>query len=272
MSKFNFKNHEVYYDVQGEGEPLVILNGIMMSTKSWEYLVPPVSKVCKLIRVDFFDQGQSDDYLDEVYTQDLQAELVLALLDHLNIEKTYIMGLSYGGEVAIKFALKHQERLLGLILSNTTSKTNEWLRDIGRGWNGIGEKLDGETYYNIAIPVIYSPGFYQKHNDWMENRRKLLVPLFKDPHFQGRMKRLVTSAESLNEKANVHKITVPTLIISSEYDFLTPKEEQEFLHKEIKGSSYVYIPNLGHGFMYEDTKLFISLVIGFVLSGETSIL
>jgi pimeloyl-ACP methyl ester carboxylesterase len=178
MSKFNFKNHEVYYDVQGEGEPLVILNGIMMSTKSWEYLVPPVSKVTKLIRVDFFDQGQSDDYLDEPYTQDLQAELVLALLDHLNIEKTYIMGLSYGGEVAIKFALRHQERLLGLILSNTTSKTNEWLRDIGRGWNGIGEKLDGEAYYNIAIPVIYSPGFYQKNNDWMENRRKLLVPLF----------------------------------------------------------------------------------------------
>ena len=59
MSKFKFKNHEVYYDVQGEGEPLVILNGIMMSTKSWEYLVPPVSKVCKLIRVDFFDQEPS---------------------------------------------------------------------------------------------------------------------------------------------------------------------------------------------------------------------
>lgn len=272
MAKFPFKNHEVYYEVNGEGEPLVILNGIMMSTKSWEYLVEPVSKVCKLIRVDFFDQGQTDDYLDEPYTHDLQAELVLALLDHLKIEKAYVLGLSYGGEVAIKFALKHQDRLLGLILSNTAAKTNEWLRDIGRGWNGIGEHLDGETYYNIAIPVIYSPSFYQKHNDWMENRRKVLVPLFNDPHFQGRMKRLVNSSEPLDEKANVHKISVPTLIISSEYDFLTPKEEQMFLHQEIKNSHYVFIPNLGHGFMYEDTKLFITLIIGFILSGETSIL
>ena len=272
MAKFPFKNHEVYYEVNGEGEPLVILNGIMMSTKSWEYLVEPVSKVCKLIRVDFFDQGQTDDYLDEPYTHDLQAELVLALLDHLKIEKAYVLGLSYGGEVAIKFALKHQNRLLGLILSNTAAKTNEWLRDIGRGWNGIGEHLDGETYYNIAIPVIYSPSFYQKHNDWMENRRKVLVPLFNDPHFQGRMKRLVNSSEPLDEKANVHKISVPTLIISSEYDFLTPKEEQVFLHQEIKNSHYVFIPNLGHGFMYEDTKLFITLIIGFILSGETSIL
>ena len=271
MGKFPFKNHQIYYEVNGEGVPLVILNGIMMSTKSWDYLVEPVSKVAKLIRVDFFDQGQSDDYLDEPYTHDLQAEVVLALLDHLNIDKAYVLGLSYGGEVAIKFALKHQERLLGLILSNTAARTNEWLRDIGRGWNGVGKYLDGNTYYNITIPVIYSPKFYQEHNEWMENRRKILIPLFETQKFQDRMNRLVNSSEALDEKANVHKISVPTLIISSEYDFLTPKEEQVFLHQEIKNSHYVFIPNLGHGFMYEDTKLFISLVIGFILSGETSI-
>ena len=90
MAFFTFKNHRIHYEVNGEGEPLVLLNGIMMSTKSWDFAVEKVSKVMKLIRVDFFDQGQSDDYLDEPYDHNLQAELVIALLDHLKIQKAHV--------------------------------------------------------------------------------------------------------------------------------------------------------------------------------------
>lgn len=267
MAFFTFKNHQVHYEVSGEGEPLVLLNGIMMSTKSWDFLVEKVSKVLKLIRVDFFDQGQSDDYTDEFYTHELQADLVIALLDHLNIEKAHVAGISYGGEIAVRLGIYYPERIITLGLFNAAAVTSPWLRDIGRAWNSVGKTKDGNAYYNIAIPPVYSPYFYTTRNEWMENRRKILEPLFEDEKFQNRMKRLVDSSESLDERDNLHKINAPTLVVTCEYDFLVPKLEQEYLVKHIKNSHHVIVPTYGHGFMYEDPSMFITLLIGFILSG-----
>ena len=178
MAFFEFNNKKIFYLDEGQGEPLIILNGIMMSTQSWNYLVPTMTSVLRLIRVDFLDQGQSDTCVGEKYTQDLQADVVLALIKHLKLNKVNLFGVSYGGEVALKFAVKHSNLINKLILSNTTAHTNEWLRDIGRGWNEVGRTRNGEAYYNVTIPVIYSPLFYVNNYEWMENRRKLLVPLF----------------------------------------------------------------------------------------------
>ena len=111
MAFFTFKNHQVFYDITGEGEPLVLLNGIMMSTKSWDFAVEKTSSVLKFIRVDFFDQGQSDDFLDYPYDHNLQAELVIALLDHLKIEKAHIAGISYGGEISVRLGIYYPERI-----------------------------------------------------------------------------------------------------------------------------------------------------------------
>lgn len=267
MAFFTFKNHKVHYEINGEGEPLVLLNGIMMSTKSWDFAVEMASKSLKLIRVDFFDQGQSDDYLDESYDHNLQASLVIALLDHLKIEKAHIAGISYGGEVAVRLGIYYPERIKTLSIYNAAAVTSPWLRDIGRAWNKVGETLDGNAYYNIAIPPVYSPTFYTEKNDWMENRRKILEPLFSNSTFQNRMKRLVESSESLDERANVHKIQASTLVVTSEYDFLVPKLEQEFLVRNIKNSHHIIVPIFGHGWMYEDPTLFVAIMIGFVLSG-----
>lgn len=267
MAFFTFKNHRIHYEVNGEGEPLVLLNGIMMSTKSWDFAVEKASSVLKLIRVDFFDQGESDDYLEGPYDHNLQAELVIALLDHLKIEKAHIAGISYGGEISVRLGIYYPERIKTLSIYNAAAVTSPWLRDIGRAWNSVGATKDGNAYYNLAIPPVYSPTFYINNNEWMENRRKILEPLFETEKFQGRMRRLVESSESLDERENVHKIKASTLVVTSEYDFLVPKLEQEFLYKNIPNSHYMIIPNFGHGWMYEDPTLFVTVMIGFVLSG-----
>ena len=265
MPFFTFYNKHIFYEDNGSGEPILFLNGIMMSTVSWKAFVPALSKDNRFLRIDLLDMGQSAR-MDEHYTQDIQVEVVKAFLDHLQIAKINIMGISYGGEVAIKFALKYQNLLRRLMLFNTTSRTNEWLRDIGRGWNKVGATLDGEAYYNMTIPIIYSSNFYVANYEWMEHRRKLLIPLFSTPEFQERMKRLVTSAESLDEAANIHRIEVPTLIVSSEFDQLTPSSEHSYLSEHIKNSTHIIVPNAGHAFMYEKPHIFVSLVLGFTNS------
>ena len=270
---FSFKGHNVFYEVDGKGKPLIILNGIMMSTKSWGYLLPSLEEAnIQCIRVDFFDQGQSEDFLDYQYRQDHQADLVKGLIDHLHLEKPVIYGVSYGGEVAIVFGIKYPGVASKLILCNTGCWTNPWLKDIGDGWNDIGKTRNGECYYNVTIPVVYSPQFYDGNQEWMNARKKLLAPgVFSDPHFLGRMERLVHSSETLDERENVHKIQEPCLIVTSEYDMLLPRPQQKFLHDHIPHNSWVMIPDAGHGFMYEDTELLISLVIGYVYSRREKI-
>lgn len=265
---FEFLGHKVHYEVDGVGKPVIILNGIMMSTKSWRFLVPSLNNAnLQVITVDFFDQGESDDFLDYTYRQDIQADLVKALIDHLGLVKPVIYGVSYGGEVSIIFAIKYPDVASKFILCNTGSYTNPWLKDIGDGWNIIGKTRNGECYYDVTIPVVYSPQFYDSKQDWMNARKALLVPgPFSDQKFLERMERLVHSSETLDQRANLHLIQEPCLIVTSEYDMLLPRPQQQILRDNIPHNSWVVIPDAGHGFMYEDTELLISLIIGYAYS------
>ncbi|MDO4543139.1 MAG: alpha/beta hydrolase [Clostridia bacterium] len=266
--EFLFRGKKIHYKSFGEGKPIVLLNGIMMSTNSWAPFIDSFSADNRLILLDFLDQGLSDR-MTEPYTQDLQAEVLAALLTHLDLEKASIVGISYGGEVALKFAIAYPDMVDRLLLFNTTARTSEWLRDIGRGWNLIGESGNGEAYYNVTIPVIYSSGFYQREIAWMKRREKQLVPLFSDAAWQAAMKRLVDSAESHDCVKDLGKISAPTLIVTCTEDTLVPRVEQDVLAKEIKNSSYVSIIGSGHASMYEKPLLFSTLVLGFVNSRRT---
>ncbi|MDR0831496.1 MAG: alpha/beta hydrolase [Bacillales bacterium] len=265
---FKFKEHNIFYDIKGKGKPFIILNGIMMSTKSWEVFVNSFSNNNMFIRVDFIDQGQSDKALI-TYDQDTQAELVKALLDYLTLDKVSVVGISYGGEVALHFAVNYPERLDRLVLFNTTAKTSAWLKDIGEGWIITSRTLDPMAYYYQTIPVIYSPHFYQKRLDWMRRREETLKPTFSNPVFLKAMERLTRSSESHDLLNRINEIVAPTLIVTAEEDYLTPTPEQKVLKDLIPNSFIVSLPKTGHASMYETPLIFASLVLGFINTKDT---
>lgn len=264
MSYFKFQEYQVYYQVEGEGKPLVILNGIMMSTKSWQPFMPSLLAFHKVIRVDFLDQGQSDKLVGKTYTQQLQVEMLVALFQHMQLNKVNIVGISYGGEVALQLACDYPELVDRLVLFNTTAYTSPWLSDIGKGWMSSGKTRDAMHYYYTAIPVIYSPHFYEKHLSWMRNREQALKPIFSNPAFLDAMERLTLSADHHDLMNQLQHIVAPTLIVSAEQDYLTPMHNQEFLYRQIKQAQWVKIPEAGHASMYEKPLLFTTLVIGFI--------
>lgn len=115
MARFVFQDKSIHYEEYGAGEPIVVLNGIMMSCGSWAEFVEPFSANNRLILLDMLDQGKSSK-MDGPFSQAIQAEVVLALLDELGIEKVSMLGISYGGEVAQRFAIKYGHRLNRLVL------------------------------------------------------------------------------------------------------------------------------------------------------------
>ncbi len=269
MPDMIYHNKKVHYESYGEGEPLILLNGIMMSHLSWKMFIPQLSKDKKVILFDFLDQGNSDKLQDLDYKHDLQVEVLKALIDHLNIKKVNILGISYGGEIALQFAIKYQEYINKLLIFNTASHTTPWLKDIGRGWIDAAKTYNSETFYNISIPYIYSPLFYTNNYEWMKNRKKLLYDVFTKDFLEA-MIRLILSSERYDIRHKLKEIEVDTLVVGSDFDFVTPLFEQEYIHNNIKGSKFMMIKNCGHASMYERPNEFISLINGF-LSLEKSL-
>lgn len=260
MARFIFQDKCIHFEEYGQGRPIVVLNGIMMSCGSWGEFVEPFSAHNRLILLDMLDQGKSDK-MTEPFSQALQTEVVLALLDHLGLEKVCMLGISYGGEVAQRFAVKYTHRLERLALFNTTPATGPWLKDIGDAWNLAAS--DPEAYYLTTIPVIYSPKFYKDNHAWMENRRKVLAPVFSNRAFIDSMIRLTNSSADFDVTAELHKVDIPTLVVSCEQDYLTPIEEQKRIVSLIPNCEYAVIPGCGHASMYEKPVLFTALALGF---------
>ena len=263
MAEILYNGKRVYYEIHGDsGEPLVILNGIMMSTASWKAFLPNFSRNNIAILVDFLDQGQSER-LTESYDHSIQVGALEAVLDSLPYEKYVIMGISYGGEIAIQYAVKRPDRVKKLILANTCARTSDWLRKIGDGWNAVAKTGVGEAYYLTTIPVIYSTAFYEREGAWMDKREGVLIPYFSRPEVLESLIRLTDSSRNYDFTDKVCEIKCPTLIISCSEDGLVPPTEQILLHEKIKGSHYVTINGSGHASMYEDPLSFCALVLGF---------
>ncbi|MDR3306019.1 MAG: alpha/beta hydrolase [Clostridiales Family XIII bacterium] len=262
MAVFTFEDIPIYYEDIGDGEPILILNGIFMSCASWQSFVPAFSRRNRLLLLDLADQGQSGK-LSYEYTQELQERVVLAFLDHLGLDRVHITGISYGGEVAIRTAARHPERVLKLVLSNTTAYTSRWLRDIGRSWEYAMNTHDGHVFFKTCIPVVYSPQFYEANFQWASEREELFVKYFGPPVYDA-FARLTRSAETHDERANLKNIAAPTLVISSEYDFVTPRRNQDELVQNIPAAAHAVISGAGHAAMYEKPAEFTALVLGFV--------
>lgn len=261
MSYFHWNGKNIYYEEYGDGRPLLLLNGIMMSCASWAEFVEPLSQQNHLILLDLLDQGKSDK-MDGFFSQKLQVEVVNGLLEHLGLGKVGVMGISYGSEVALQLAIQYPQHVDKLVLFNATAATGPWLKDIGDAWNKAAG--DGEAYYLTTIPVIYSPEFYKKKKEWMDRRRDILVPVFSNPAFAGSMVRLTRSSEEYDVREQLKEIAAPTLVVSSQQDYLTPVEEQELIASRVPRCDHVVIPGCGHASMYEKPVLFTSLVLGFI--------
>lgn len=267
MPKEIINGVEIFYELNGSGsDTVVILNGIMMNTTSWYDFVPVYTKNYRLLRVDFRNQGRSQ-YVDEDFLIDIHVEDLKALFDKLNIEKVHMVGTSYGAKVAMLFALKYQHMLKSLILSNTTARVTKHLSAIAESWNEAARLYDGEKYFKLIMPFIYSTVFYENNWQWIKSREKAFGKVLKKSWFDAFIK-LLGSTRSYDILNQIHAIKVPTLCIASDLDVITPIQEVRMIHERIEDSSLLIINDAGHAACFEKQEEFNNEVLRFI--GENS--
>ncbi len=261
---YDYNGLKIYYERHGEGEKIILLNGLMMSTQSWLGFVDSLSKNHELILIDFIDQGRSGE-AKEQYTINDQAKMLASFIKDNELGKVNIVGISYGAQVGLTLATLEEELIENLMVFNCSHRTSKWLHDIGIGWKAIDHIPEG--YYLNTIPWIYSPEFYNSKEESMDKRREFLVNnIFNNKDFITRLKRLTTSSEGYDVTNGLKNVDTRTLIVSGMQDYLVPKEEQDTVHALMKNSMQVYLPNIGHASMYENPQLFVTLILGFLQS------
>lgn len=208
------------YRLEGEGPPVVLLNGIFQRLESWDPVLPHL-KGFTLLRYDMRGQGESEAP-EGIYTPRVHAEDLLALLNRLGWEKAALVGLSNGGVVAMEVALLAPERFAALVLCCTTpyldvalrAKVESWLHALKAG----GTKLR----LRVALPWVFGRSFLEAHPELLaeEGLRNLAA----QAPTEAAQERLLLGFLTLNDlRPRLKALALPALVLYGTEDLLFPQ-------------------------------------------------
>src|SRR5436190_2949223 len=156
---------KMYYEVQGTGEPVVLLHGAFMAiTDDWRVWINELAKTRKVIAVDMQGHGRTADIKRDITYENLSDD-VAGLLDYLKIERADVVGYSLGGGVAMLFAIRHPERVRKVVSISAPIRRDGWVKEANDFWPNFSlEMMKGtpaETEREKLNPVKGSfPDFF----------------------------------------------------------------------------------------------------------------
>jgi len=260
MPKVEVNGVELYYELHGpeDAEVLVLSNGVLMSTASWAYQTPVLSKRYRLLLYDCRGMWQSA-HPPGPYSMELHADDLAALLDALHIDQAHIGGISYGAEISLVFALKYPERTRDLVIASAVSHIDPLLEGWMKSWIAATRARDPEMLFNVTYPLNFSEGWLATNAEALEKALERYRTLDFDAFLE-----LLLSFSQLDVTADLHKIEAPALVMAGEEDLLKPRKYAEMIAREVPDAELAVVPHAGHAVMWEQPDLFNTLVLGFL--------
>jgi pimeloyl-ACP methyl ester carboxylesterase len=238
---------KIYYEVHGEGRPLVLLHGAFYTIDlNWSQLIPELSKTRKVIAIEMQGHGHTP-FSDRKLSITTLASDVEKVMDYLKIDSADVAGFSMGGSVAYQFAVQSPKRLRKLVIISSTYKTDGWLPIV----NGGFKEFKPEFFDNTPLKTTYDAVAPDK-TKWRSFLKQML-DFAKEPFNVG--------------DSNIAKIAAPVLIISGDNDG-TDKIELMKTYKLLGGgvsadlqpmpkSQLAIVPSQGHvSVMMQTTTIF----------------
>ena len=255
MPKVRVNNIELYYEVHGQGYPVIFMHGFAGTVKMWQPQVPVLSRDYQFIIYDARGHGQSESppSLDQ-YSADIVVEDSFQLLGTLGIEKAVVGGLSMGGYESLRFYLRHPQMVTALILMDT-----------GPGYRNPARMEEWNRQREAIAKLIETQGLeaYYATGETPSYTSKELM-LKQNPTGLAHMCRKVVGQHDSWVIENLSEIKVPTLILVGEQD--TPfLQASEYMSKAIPGAQqHIVIPGAGHAANLDNVEVFNKTVLDFL--------
>ena len=248
--------------VDGDGPPLILLNGGLMSIGAWQPVVAGLMADHRVIRCDFRGQLLTPGPYAESWEE--HARDVVELLDHLGVERAHVAGVSYGAEVAMFVAALFPERVGRLTVITATDRAVDWMRDNAREGVRIATRAaagegGGEELFRNVLDATWSEAWLAKQPpDFMEQRLRQVALL--PPAFFAGAAAILRILDTLDLTPLLGMITAPALVIGGEHDRVFPPEHSRAIAAGIPNARLVIIPNTGHGLLFECGEQVVELL------------
>ena len=192
----------MYYEIHGEGEPVVLIAGLNSDHTLYRGIIPRLAESYQVVAFDNRGVGQTDKP-DIPYSIEMMADDTAGLLSALGIEQAHILGTSMGGRIATALALRHPQQVKSLILVSTILKS---LKGTPMTWSRLRINL------------------------------MLKIPMIRGPHPYYAAARQLEASRTYDSMDRLNEIHVPTLILHGKKDKSAPYPLAEAMQSGIKGS------------------------------------
>ena len=248
MATFHHNGGDIHYTLQGEGDPIVLIHGFGLNSRVWEKHVDELSKTNRVITYDMRGFGKSSlPTCRYSHSEDLHE-----LLKVLNVGDVKIVGHSFGGQVAVEYALKYPTEVGSLVLispalSGVKGDTAEWeaLAESGRQGDieGLRKRmLDNPIFKNIP-----------EGSEDMELVQNMIAD-YSGFHFTSR-----DPVAQESEGSKIRELSCSVDVVIGENDENTQKEVAKKFQEEL-GLEVREIPNASHMLVLEEPELICQII------------
>ncbi len=152
---FTYKNTLVRYRASGKGAAVVLLHGFLENLTMWDDITVTLVKRNRVIAIDLLGHGKSSN-LGYIHTMEAQAEMVMAVLKHLNLRKYILIGHSMGGYVSLACAALYPNSIKGFCLMNSTAVADNKEKQTNRDRAISVVKQNHKLFIKMSIPNLFS--------------------------------------------------------------------------------------------------------------------
>jgi pimeloyl-ACP methyl ester carboxylesterase len=249
------------YDFDTSKPTVVFLNGTTQTAVYWEAQRKVFIDRFRLLMYDARAQGKSDLCKKELSLQSHVTDL-RELFDHLAVEKSHLVGLSHGAQVALAFCVQIPERVNRLVLCSLGARPSDHSKAIVQSWIETLKKSGVEAMVREALPMVFG-------EKYLAENKRILSMIVNAIVARNRPDALITHLEALTRYPPPlqlpKEITSPTLVISGADDPLVSKESAGEIAEAVNGH-HREVLDVGHTVPTEAPQIFNDIVLDFLLN------
>lgn len=225
-----------------EAPPVIFLHGFPFSHRMWMAQLEALSSTHRAIAYDLRGMGESS-LGDGQYTIEGHVDDLVALMDHLAIPRTIVVGLSMGGYITLRALERNPERFTAAVLCNTRSEADSNDARLARAASIAAVKSHGSLWFaDEFIKKVFAPASMTRIPEAVEMIRTIIG---RTPPLAIAGSLLALAART-DTTAALAAFQLPTMILVGEHDTLTPPDAARAMHARIPGSTLHIIPNAAH--------------------------
>ncbi len=247
----------LYYELTGAGEPLLLISGLGYGLWQWHKMIPRLSEHFRVIAFDNRGAGQTDKPPGPYNVQMLAADTA-GLLDALGMETCIVVGHSMGGFVAQELALSYPHRVSKLVLASTNFGGPNHIPVTPEAMAVLMDQ-SGDPVERVrrGAAVAFKRGFDQSHPEVVEEitRYRLSSPVPPEAYQAQMAVGLGLFDKDKCFEPRLKDVKVPTFILFGDSDRVTPPGNADLLAKAIPNSTVHMLPDVGHLFPMENPDL-----------------